>query len=200
MTGQELERALLRCFRECELGDLGSLRLLELGCGSGKNLLRFLQLGFSGDNLVGNDLIDERLLAARKLLPQEVRLIPGDASQIDCPGASFDIVFQSMLCSSILDDALLAKICTRMWDLVRPGGGVLWYDFTFNNPSNPDVRGITFAQLRKLFPASYFRRWRVTLAPPLSRRITRLHPTLYNWLNLIPLLRTHILVWIPKTH
>ena len=25
---------------------------------------------------------------------------------------------------------------------LAPGGGVLWYDFTVNNPRNPDVRGV----------------------------------------------------------
>ena len=39
-----------------------------------------------------------------------------------------------------------------MWRWVRPGGGVLWYDFTFDNPRNPDVRGVPLARVRELFP------------------------------------------------
>ena len=29
-----------------------------------------------------------------------------------------------------------------MWAAVKPGGGVLWYDFTVDNPRNADVRGV----------------------------------------------------------
>jgi hypothetical protein len=39
---------------------------------------------------------------------------------------------------------------------------------------------------------------RVTLAPPLARALTRVHPALYTAFNALPLLRTHLLCWIVK--
>jgi hypothetical protein len=39
---------------------------------------------------------------------------------------------------------------------------------------------------------------RVTLAPPISRRLTRVHPGLYGVINALPFLRTHLLCWIAK--
>jgi SAM-dependent methyltransferase len=198
MAAQELERAVIRWLGSSRLEHQGTLKLLEMGCGSGKNLLRFLQLGFRSENLAGVDLLEERVVAARELLPSGVQLHCGDASGVDLPDAHFDVVFQSMMCSSILDQDLLARVCRKMWSLVRPGGGVLWYDFIFDNPSNPDVRGIRMNELLNLFPARDRYRWRVTLAPPVARLVTRVHPALYAGFNLIPWLRTHRLVWIPK--
>ena len=43
---------------------------------------------------------------------------------------------------SILDDSFQQKLADRMWALTKPGGGILWYDFIYNNPRNPDVRGV----------------------------------------------------------
>lgn len=198
MAAQELERALIRWLGSGSLEHPGALKLLEMGCGSGKNLLRFLQLGFRSENLAGVDLLEERVAAARELLPSKVQLHCGDASEVDLPDAHFDVVFQSMMCSSIADQGLLVRACRKMWGLVRPGGGILWYDFIFDNPRNGDVRGIRMNELLQLFPARDRCIWRVTLAPPVARLVTQIHPALYTAFNLIPWLRTHRLVWIPK--
>jgi hypothetical protein len=40
---------------------------------------------------------------------------------------------------------------------------------------------------------------RVTLAPPLARTVTRVHPALYGWFNALPILRTHVLCWLGKS-
>ena len=83
-------------------------------------------------------------------------------------------------------------------ELGEAGGGVLWYDFIYNNPSNPDVRGVPVKLVRELFPAGKMIVRRVTLAPPISRRVTRIHPSFYTIFNFFPFLRTHVLCWIQK--
>jgi hypothetical protein len=85
-----------------------------------------------------------------------------------------------------------------MWSWLRPGGAVLWYDFTVNNPRNPDVRGVTLKRVHQLFPQGRVTAQRVTLAPPLARLLCRWHPGLYGLFNTLPLLRTHVLAWITK--
>lgn len=75
---------------------------------------------------------------------------------------------------------------------------MLWYDFTFNNPSNPDVRGVSLKRVRELFPQGRVSVRRVTLAPPISRRVVRVHPAMYGVFNALPLLRTHVLCFIEK--
>ena len=96
------------------------------------------------------------------------------------------------------DDGFQQKLGDRMWALTKPGGGVLWYDFIFINPRNPDVRGVPLQRIRALFPQGKIHPWKLTLAPPLSRRVTRLHPNLYYVFNIFPFLRTHLLCWIRK--
>ena len=101
------------------------MAVLEVGCGSGANLLELIELGADPTRLVGNELLANRLTAASARLPASVRLLAGDASQLDLPAASFDIVYQSTVFSSILDNGLQASLAQRMWDLVKPGGGSL---------------------------------------------------------------------------
>jgi len=200
LVRQEKERAVIEWLRDVRPGPLESLRLVELGCGAGGNLLDFLRIGLSPGNLAGVDLIDSRIQAARRLLPQEVQLYCGDAAAaLALAEGSFDVVYQSMMCSSILDDDLLVSVARRMWQLARPGGGVLWYDFTTGNPRNPDVRGLPVRRVRALFPESGPPRVRrITLAPPLARVAARISPKLYPVLRALPLLRTHVLCWLPK--
>jgi hypothetical protein len=114
---------------------------------------------------------------------------------MDVEDASFDIVFQSTVFSSILDGAFQQRLAKRMWEWVKPGGGILWYDFIYNNPRNPDVRGVTVASIKKLFPEGRLRVRRITLAPPIARRVPACTLSL---LNLFPFLRTHVMCWIEK--
>ena len=194
----ERQRAMLRLFVKLALADLPRLRLLEVGCGSGGNLLDFLRFGFEASNLTGIELLEERYQAARHALPDALELIRGDASEAALPDGGFDIVFQSTVFSSLLDDAFQHRLADAMWRWVRPGGGVLWYDFTVNNPRNPDVRGVPLGRVRALFPGGQLRAQRITLAPPIARSVSRIHPSLYTAFNFVPALRTHVLAWIAK--
>jgi ubiquinone/menaquinone biosynthesis C-methylase UbiE len=194
---QELERALIRTLELAGLPPLAGRRVLEVGCGTGDLLLELLALGFSPENLVGYELLEERAADARRRLPAMATIHTGDASDAQLDDSSFDVVAQSTVFTSILDHAFQDKLAERMWRLVRPGGGVLWYDFVVDNPRNPDVRGVPLGRVRELFPNGSLRASRVTLAPPISRLVTRIHPALYGALNLPPL-RTHVLCWIAK--
>jgi len=198
---QEWQRVLLGVLSDvCGYGDtdLRELRLLDVGCGYGAHLLDFLRVGFAPEHLTGIELLPERAAAAHRRLPPSVRLIQGDATTADIVPASQDIVFQSVVFSSLLDDAFQHALAKRMWDWLRPGGWVLWYDFIYGNPANPDVRGMPVALVRSLFPSVRSGSRRVTLAPPISRLVCRLHPALYGVLNTLPWLRSHALVWIQK--
>ena len=195
---QERQRALIGLLhRHCRTA-LRDTRVLEIGCGVGGNLLELLQLGFDAANLTANELIHERAAVARRNLPAAVAFHESDALLLDLPPGSFDIVYQSTVFTSILDASFQVELAARMWSWVRPGGGVLWYDFTFNNPRNPDVRGVQLSRIKELFPEAIIDGRRVTLAPPISRRVCRLHPALYHVINVFPFLRTHVICWIGK--
>jgi hypothetical protein len=52
--------------------------------------------------------------------------------------------------------------------------------------------------MQALFPAGEPFARRVTLAPPISRRVCRIHPMMYHVFNALPFLRTHVLAFIKK--
>ena len=178
------------------------VRLLEIGCGGGGNLRRLIAAGLAPERLVGNELLPARVKAARASLPAATRILAGDASALDLPDGSFDVVFASTVFTSILDEDLRRRVAHSMWRLVRPGGAVLWYDFAVDNPRNPDVRGVDARSIRALFPEGCASIRRVTLAPPLARICLRLPGGLgllaYRALAAIPPLRTHLVAWIAK--
>jgi SAM-dependent methyltransferase len=190
---QERQRALLRLLA-MRPGVPADWRATEVGCGAGGNLFDLLRIGLLPAHLTGIELLPERLAAARAALPEGVRLLAGDASTANVAAASQDLVLQSTVFSSILDDALQQRVADAMWAWLKTGGAIVWYDFTVNNPRNPDVRGVPLSRVRALFPQGHFTARRVTLAPPLARAL----PAAYPLLNLLPLLRTHRLVLIEK--
>lgn len=195
---QERQRAILRGLQRRGWTDTAALRLTEVGCGAGGNLLEFLRAGFLPAHLNGCELLPERLTLARQCLPAEVQLHAGDAASAPIDAASQDLVFQATVFSSLLDDQTQQRLAAAMWRWVRPGGVVLWYDFRVDNPRNRDVRGVPLARVRTLFPQGRVQWQRVTLAPPLARRVAAVHPALYTVFNTVPLLRTHLLAWIEK--
>jgi SAM-dependent methyltransferase len=196
---QERQRATLRLLAALGWHDLGARRAVEVGCDAGGNLLELLRFGFLPEHLTGIELLPERLAHARGVLPGAVRLVPGDAAAAGIEPGSQDLVLQFTVFSSLLDHATQAQLAAAMWRWVKPGGGVLWYDFTMDNPRNPDVRGMPLSRVRALFPHAAVQARRVTLAPPLARAVTRVHPALYGWFNALPILRTHVLCWLAKS-
>jgi SAM-dependent methyltransferase len=195
---QERQRALLQGLGARQLVP-AELRLVEVGCGAGGNLLELLRMGFRPEHLTGCELLPERLAAARAVLPHDLRLVAGDAAALDIAPASQDLVLQATVFSSLLDDGVQQHLADAMWRWLKPGGSVLWYDFTMDNPSNPDVRGVPLSRVRALFPEGHISSQRITLAPPIARRVCALHPALYIVFNAVPWLRTHRLAWITKS-
>jgi SAM-dependent methyltransferase len=197
-TLHERQRVLIGFLRRAGMTDLPGLSVTEVGCGSGGNLLELLRLGFAPERLTGLELLPERHAQARAVLPPSTALWLGDATHAPVAPGSQDIVLAYTVFSSLLDTAFRQQLAGAMWQWLRPGGAVLWYDFTFDNPRNPDVRGVSLAQVAALFPEGTMRARRVTLAPPIGRRVARLHPAAWRVLNAVPLLRTHLMAWIQK--
>ena len=194
----ERQRAWRSLWDEQGLCDLSRLRLVEVGSGTGGNLAELMALGFAPGHLQGIELLPERHEHARATLPAALKLTLGDARMADIAPASQDLVLAASLFSSLLDRPFQQSMADAMWRWLKPGGAVLWYDFTVNNPRNPDVRGVPRARLRELFPQAAIAHRRVTLAPPLARLLCRVHPALYGLCNALPPLRTHIAAMLSK--
>ncbi len=164
--------------------------VLEIGAGQGHNVALLRKCGF--EDIVLNELLPERVAHAKKNFP-ELKIHSGNAMSIDF-GRTFDCVFQSTVFTSVLSDEERVKLAEKMWDLLNPGGVILWYDFVYNNPKNSDVRKVSVKEVKKLFPkSSRCDIRRVTLAPPIGRRVGKLYP-LFN----LPFLRSHILAVFHK--
>ena len=164
----------------------------DIGCGRGQWLAEFLQWGADGSNLYGIDLDEDRIRAARKrVATADLRI--GDASELPWADATFDVVTQFTLLTSILDMAVKRQIAAEMLRILRPNGLILWYDFWCNNPRNPNVRGIEAQEIRSLFPGCQAKLEKVTLAPPLAQRLVPVSWLAAMMLEKVPLLRTHYL-------
>lgn len=198
MPRQEKERVLIQLFAKVGVSSLKDKTLLEIGCGSGLNLLQLIRLGFRPENLVANELLEDRMEVANHNLPRSVKRLSGDATILRVERESFDVVYQSTVFSSILDEGFRTRLADAMWSWVRPGGGILWYDFIYDNPRNRDVMGVSVGRIGSLFPKGSITISRTTLAPPISRRVCRIHPSLYTICGMLPFLKTHVLCWIAK--
>lgn len=198
LSHQERQRAILRLLARLGWHELSQRRLFEVGCGAGGNLLDFLRMGFRPEHLGGIELLPERHALACELLPAALALSCGDALQAPVAEASLDLVYQGTVFSSLLDPVFQQRLAEAMWRWLRPGGGVLWYDMRVDNPRNADVRGVPLARVAQLFPQGHLQAQRLTLAPPLARVVSRWHPAAYTLANALPLLRTHLLIWIQK--
>jgi SAM-dependent methyltransferase len=152
MMAQEKERIFVSILARFDLAAIKTMKVLEIGCGGGDNILQFLRWGFLPENVKGNELMPNRCAQARHRLPAAVEIIEMDALGLCLSEGSFDIVLVSTVFTSILDEPFRAQLAKKIWSLVRPTGAVLWYDFIYNNPSNPDVTGIPRRRVLERFP------------------------------------------------
>jgi SAM-dependent methyltransferase len=189
---QERQRAALALLAAAGRASFGGVDALDLGCGAGDTLLQLVQWGAEPARLAGIDLRPEAVAIARgRVLGADVRV--GDATELPWPDGVFDLVQQHTVFTSILDDAMQEAVAAQMQRVLRPHGAILWYDFVRDNPFNRDVRGVAASRLRALFPGWRVRGRRVTLAPPLARRLPgRWLGVLYPALAALPALSTHL--------
>ena len=165
-------------------------RVLDVGCGTGEVLASMLELGAQPDNLIGIDLLPERIDEARCSFP-DLHFECMNAEKLDFHDAFFGLVLLFTVFSSILDTGMATNVARTVGRVVKSGGAVLWYDFRYNNPRNPNVRGVTRRRIQDLFPGFTMHLRSITLLPFLARRLGRFTELMYPLLASIPTLRTH---------
>lgn len=170
---------------------------LEVGCGTGGWLADLISWGVREPDLHGIDIDAVRISHAKEILPAaDLRL--GDATRLPWDNDSFNLVISSTLFTSVLDLGVRCLIAGEIVRVLAPGGALLWYDFAFNNPRNPHVRGISRREVRRLFPQLVGKIRSVTLAPPVARLIVPHSWTLASLLEAVPFLHTHLLAALIK--
>lgn len=188
----EKEAAMAGLFRTAGLHTLRGLRILDIGCGRGVALRQFLEYGADPELLCGIDLMEEYSRESRRLGPH-LKVVCGSASQLPFPDGSFQMVCQSMVFTSILKGDLKQRIAGEIRRVLAPGGKFLWYDFAYDNPWNPQVRGVKRGEIERLFPGFRMRIRRITVAPPLGRMLSWLGPAAYHLVALSRVVCTHYL-------
>lgn len=194
LHAQSLERHLLAMLKQHKRTDLATMKILDVGCGYGGALRRFIEYGAEPANLSGIDMMPHRIARARGLSPA-VDWQVGDAHQLPYLSGTFDIVLIFVVLSSILNAELRQTIATEVCRVCKPGGLVLYHDFIHSNPRNPAVQGITCGQIRQLFgrPGARIVCRRMTLAPPIARLIAPRARWLADTLEQLRIVNTHTL-------
>lgn len=191
---QQRQRDTLKLFQQVGWSDFANSRVLEVGCGRGGVLIEYL--AFGAMSLSGIDLLADRVIEAKQRLPQAV-LSCADGQKLPFASNSFDLVMQYTAFSSVLDGGVKANMAREMLRVLRPDGIIAWYDFWLN-PTNPQTRGIRSAEIKQLFPGCEYTFRRVTLAPPIARRLVRVSWLAAGLLEKMRIFNTHYLAAIRK--
>jgi SAM-dependent methyltransferase len=197
---QERERKILQLLRRAARSDLRSMKILEVGCEKGRLLVDLIRWGARPENLCAVDILPEHVNEAKRICPGSVAIHAENAASLSFPDATFDLVVQGTTFSSIPTDEGRAQAAREMLRVLRPTGTILWYDFSYDNPRNPDVRGLDKRDIRGFFPGCRVTLKRVTLAPPLARLIAPRSRFFFEALTELRFLSTHYVGLIAREH
>jgi SAM-dependent methyltransferase len=126
------------------LGDIRGKSVLDLGCGSGENLIPLVKRGAQVIAMdISPELVDlaRRRLASYQISDETVTVQVGSAYETGLPDESIDVVFAMAL----LHHLDLAKVRDEIYRILRPGGRFILREPIRFSP--------TLRALRRLFPA-----------------------------------------------
>jgi len=178
-------------------GDLSSLRVIDVGCGTGGFLRQLIDWGADPTRLTGTELQQDRLDHAQRCTAPGVAWRLGTLDTMGLRGV--DLVTAQTVFSSVLDPAMRRELAGQMWRALRPGGWVLVFDFRYDNPRNRNVRKVTRAELASWWPGERSRYRTLLLAPPIHRLLARAPWMASDLLAaLAPPLRSHFVYMVQK--
>jgi ubiquinone/menaquinone biosynthesis C-methylase UbiE len=191
---QSRQRAVLQVLSKHNHAPLDNLSIIEIGCGGGGVLTEYLTWGASPTCLHGVDLLLDRLQHAHTIM-QSVSLSCANGEYLPYQTASFDLALQYTAFSSILDDQVKKHLADEMLRVLKPGGMILWYDFWLN-PTNRQTKGIRPVEIMQLFPNCRYDFQKITLAPPIARRIVPFSWGIAHFFESLKIFNTHYLAVI----
>ena len=101
------------------------MRLLDAGCGSGRNLIYFLKSGY---DVCGVDESNRSIAQVRELAATLAPRLPPDNFRIEAvektsfDDASFDVVISSAVLHFARDEEHWLSMVREMWRVLKPGG------------------------------------------------------------------------------
>ena len=192
---QTRQRVALSLLMRYGFSHLDGCKILEVGCGHGGVLLECLSYGADPSRLCGIDIRFSALEGARRHLPH-LQLTCSDGRDLPFRDGTFGLVLQYTAFSSVLDSGIKIRMASEMLRVLqKPDGLILWYDFWLN-PTNSQTAGIRRAEICRLFPGCGFEFHRITLAPPIARRLVPISWMAASLLEKLRFLNSHYLVAI----
>ncbi len=153
----ELQRKYMQAFKLCGIAEenVGAKKLLDAGCGSGRWLRWFQDLGLK--QLFGVDIRDQEINEAQKLNPS-INFYNASISSLPFEDNYFDFIILSEVYSSILDDRLIEDSAKELFRILAPGGAIFFNDNTKTKVEKTKIDGENYLRcikredLVKLFP------------------------------------------------
>jgi SAM-dependent methyltransferase len=194
---EERRHAFVRLLGQAGWIPLDERKVIEVGSGTGSELAWLVELGARPRDLFGVELLAHRVAAARAAFPG-IDFRHGNAELLEFADGTFDLVMCITVFSSILDGSMAANVAAEISRVLKPGGGLLWYDVRVDSVSNASVKAVTRSRVRELFPKLDGELATITLAPPLARRLGPATRVAYPVLAGLPPLRTHLVGLLRK--
>lgn len=112
--------------------------VLDLGCGAGLDLLLASKAIGPGGRLIGVDMTDEMLDAAKENLKEQenVLLVKGYLEDLPLENESVDVVISNCVINLSPDKG---KVLKEAWRVLRPGGRLSVADTVFLRPVPPGI-------------------------------------------------------------
>ena len=177
--------------------DFSDLKVLDLGFGAGNDIFTLIKAGFKTENISGVEVIEERFNRLKNILP-ETSLKLNTGFNIPFPDNSFDLIVQSTVFSSILNQNSRKELADEMIRVLKPGGKIFFYDLKYPNPWNKNVLKIDHKELDILFSSHHRESISVTLNPVIVRKIAKHSIILCEILEQIPVFCSHYYTVITK--
>ena len=101
------------------------MRLLDAGCGGGRNLIYFLRSGF---DVCGVDESNTSIAQVRRVAAMLAPQLPADNFRVEAveqtsfDDASFDVVISSAVLHFARDEQHWQRMVDEMWRVLKPGG------------------------------------------------------------------------------
>jgi ubiquinone/menaquinone biosynthesis C-methylase UbiE len=176
------ESSIYSALQKASLLNTKDSKILDVGCGGGGSLTRFLHLGFSPENLFGIDILEERIKEAQKKYPN-LTFICDDAANMPFSENNFDLTIESTMFVQITNEKLSSKIAKEMLRVTKQKGYILLIDWRYSKPNNPNYLGLSKKRIQDLFSVgsstNIISQYNGALTPPVGRIISKYIPSIY---------------------
>ncbi len=128
---------------------MGECRLLDVGCGKGRELRWFYEAGIR--NIHAIELIESRAKIAQEQMPF-ASVTVANMEKLPYADKQFDCAVQLITFSSCLDKDIQQKAAKQMLRVTKNEGAILWVDLKPGKGMRDYIQGIGSSELKLLFP------------------------------------------------